>query len=134
MMSYKSIIKRVLLGSGVAFIVSLAVAFLTERDFDLGLRSTTLEAIVLSLGFFSLITSVLSLVLYFRREEIFRSWLKFIKWYLPITAVIIAWSAMSRSGGGWGMPNFFDSEMMSWFTAVLFLVISLILIIKKRTL
>jgi hypothetical protein len=134
-MDNKSTIKKGILLSVLAFL-PVPILVIVARNYDLSAFSqSTLggvaEVFLGALLVFPPMAFILLSILYFLREEIFRSWLKLTKWYLPIATVIITWSAMSGSSGGWGMPNFFDSESMSWFTAGLFLLISLILIIKK---
>ncbi|MEK7520288.1 MAG: hypothetical protein AAB581_03555 [Patescibacteria group bacterium] len=83
------------------------------------------------LFFFSIAIFTISIILYFLREEIFHSWARFTKWYLPLAAILIVFVADSRGGLFIGFGGGFDREGMVWFTAGLFFIISLILIIYK---
>lgn len=87
------------------------------------------EGVGQPLFFFSLSVLPLFAILYFLREEVFRSWSRFAKWYLPLAAIAIFLSFGSH--GGWGVGNIFDTELVTMWSAGLFFVISLILIIYK---
>ena len=84
-----------------------------------------------TLGVFSITIFLLSLILLFLREEVFRAWFKFARIYIPLTLVFIFLSALSPGGGSWGVGNNFDGEAATWFFSGLFLLISLILIVRK---
>lgn len=87
---------------------------------------TTLGTLIFSYSF----STALSLsFLYFLREEIFCSWLRFTKWYLSFAAIAIILSLGSH--GGWGVGNIFDTELVTMFSAGIFFIISLILIVYK---
>lgn len=73
---------------------------------------------------------VFSLITYFLREEVFRSWLHFAYWWLPLSVVLIWWAA-GTSGGGFGMPNILDQETVAFVFSALFALISLLIIIIK---
>lgn len=75
----------------------------------------------------------LSLITYFLQEEVFRAWLHFAYWWIPLSLVMI-YLAAGTSGGGFGMPNVFDQEFVSMIFASLFAIISLILILTKSLL
>lgn len=75
---------------------------------------------------FSISWLILSFILRFTSEQTFKSWLRFTKYYLPITAGIIILSP-TIDGGITG----FDKEFMSWFFSVTFLIVSLIIIFIK---
>jgi cytochrome bd-type quinol oxidase subunit 2 len=79
---------------------------------------------------FSAPVFLLSLILLFLREEIFRSWKHFAYWWLPISAFFIM-LAPSTDRGSFDFGMGFDREAVTWFFAVLFFLISLILIIYK---
>lgn len=72
---------------------------------------------------------IVSLLLYLFRELIFKSWLKFTYWYIPIAAIFIILSPVD--GGGSFLPIGADKELSSWFFSVLFLIISVVIIIVK---
>jgi hypothetical protein len=80
------------------------------------------------LAIFSLVSFILSVIIYFLREEIFLSWWKFVKYYLPIAFFLIL-GFSSGGGGSFSMGN--DMEAMIFFTAGLYFIISLVLIIYK---
>ena len=73
---------------------------------------------------------LLSLITYFLREEIFRAWLHFAYFWIPISLFFV-YLASGSSGGGFGIPNVFDQESVSIIFSGLFAVISLVIIIIK---
>jgi len=81
-------------------------------------------------GMFSFIVFLLSLILLFLHKEIFQSWKIFTYWWLPISFLFIL-GAPSSGGGSIGIGGSIDREIVTWWFAGLFLVISLILIIYK---
>ena len=74
---------------------------------------------------------LLSLILLFRPEQVFRSWKHFTYWWIPISALFIIGAPTSSSSGLDGFSMGIDRESITWFFAVLFLVISLVLIVVK---
>lgn len=82
---------------------------------------------------FSIPLLLFSLITYFLHEEVFRAWLRFAYWWVPLSIVLIFLAAGS-SGGGYGMPNIFDQEFVAITLSGLFALISLILIIVKSLL
>lgn len=86
----------------------------------------------MTLSLFSLAILFLMILLAFMKEEVFQSWWKFAKWYLGIAAALIVITPGTGGGGLFiGMGGGYDREGMIWFTAGLFFIISIILIIKK---
>jgi hypothetical protein len=84
-----------------------------------------------ALSLFSISLLPLLFLLIFTKEAVYLAWRKFALWFLPISALLI-FSAPEYSGGGFiGMSYGFTREIMSMTLAVLFFVISLILIIYK---
>jgi len=77
---------------------------------------------------FSLATFVLSLILIYSKPETFTYWWKFARIFIPISAVLTILSGSGRGGGYIGLTS--DYESTAWFTAGLFLVISIILIFR----
>ena len=73
---------------------------------------------------------LLSLITYFLREEIFRTWIRFTYWWIPIS-IFFVYLASGSSGGGFGIPNVLDQESVSYIFSTLFLIISLIIITFK---
>ncbi len=87
------------------------------------------EGVGQPLFFFSLSVLPLSAILYFLREEVFCSWSRFTKWYLSLAAIAIFLSLGSH--GGWGVGNIFSTELVTMWSAGLFFLISLFLIVIK---
>ena len=78
---------------------------------------------------FSILATLL--ILFFVREEVFKSWLRFAYWAVPI-GVIILWISPTTTPGGFG-PDMFDftKQTASWLVSGAFLIISLIIILRK---
>lgn len=87
------------------------------------------EGIGQPLFFFSLSLLPTLILLYFLREEVFRSWFRFTKWYLSFAAIAIFLSLGSH--GGWGVGNIFSTELVTMWSAGFFFLISLFLIVIK---
>ncbi|MBI5003526.1 hypothetical protein HZC00_00315 [Candidatus Kaiserbacteria bacterium] len=63
------------------------------------------------------------------REEVFRAWLRFAYWWVPLSIVL---TLITPGGsGGFGIPNVIDQETVAFVFASLFSIISLIIIIRK---
>jgi len=73
---------------------------------------------------------VFSIITYFLREEVFRAWLRFAYWWIPVSLVFI-YLAGGWSGGGFGIPAVLDQEFVSLILSGLFVLISLLLIAYK---
>jgi len=127
-MNHKKKVKKIFLISLAILIISLISEYIVDY-YKLYYKFET--DILQALFFFPLFLVILSTVLFFTREQVFRSWLRFAKWYLPIAAILILIS--SDTGGGLfiGFGGGYDREGMIWFTAGLFLIISLLLIATK---
>ena len=69
-----------------------------------------------------------STITYFLREEVFRAWLHFTYWWIPVSFVFI-YLARGWSGGGFGIPNVLDQESVSIIFSGLFTIISLFIIL-----
>lgn len=72
----------------------------------------------------------LSLITYWMKEQIFRAWIRFAYWWIPLT-IIMTYLSSGSSGGGFGIPNVFDAGFVLFVFSFLFFVISLIIIIYK---
>ena len=70
---------------------------------------------------------LLSLITYKMREEVFAAWMKFTQWWIPLTFIAVLLTP--RDSGGFISVAY--KEVLSFFCAVLFLIISLILITYK---
>ncbi|HBW55983.1 hypothetical protein A2Z53_01505 [Candidatus Giovannonibacteria bacterium RIFCSPHIGHO2_02_42_15] len=82
------------------------------------------------IGLYSVALFILSWVFYFSDDQIFNSWFKFAKYYLPIAFLFILSTVISPGSGSWASSGF-DSELATWFTAGLFVVISIFIIVIK---
>lgn len=71
----------------------------------------------------SLIIFVISVILFFVREEVFRSWKSFAYWWIPVSAFLIL-LAPSQSGGLISI----DRELVTWWMSGLFLLLSIAII------
>lgn len=70
-----------------------------------------------------------SLLTYKMREEVFRSWLHFAYWWVPLSIIL---TLITPDGsGGWGIPNVIDRGFVAFIFAALFTIISLIVIAWK---
>ena len=78
---------------------------------------------------FSIILIIVNFPLTFLKKEIFTSWWKFARIYVPISAILTILSGSGRGGGYIGLTS--DYESTAWFTAGLFFILSLIIIIYK---
>ncbi len=73
-----------------------------------------------------------SLVTYKMRDEVFKFWLKFCYFYIPIFVLIIfTFTLPGSNGGGWAIPGGFFTALIFFFLLFLFFLISLILVIVK---
>ena len=80
--------------------------------------------------YFSIPIFILSLITYFLKEQIFRTWLHFAYGWIPLSLLFV-YIASQSSGGGFGIPNVFDTESVSIIFSVLFFIISILLIFIK---
>ena len=82
------------------------------------------------LGLLSLFLTLLFLLPF--SEYAFKSWRKFTYFAIPIS-IILLWLAPTDTGGGFGISFFsYTKESASWLVSGLFLIISLIIIIRKQ--
>lgn len=108
---------------GVLFVVAI-VAFLIDIFlYNLG---SQFDYIGEPLGMFSAVLFLLSIILFFTKETVFRTWWKFAIPYIIFSILLIAISPSSNAGI-YGL----DSELIAWFTSGLFLIISLLIIAIK---
>ena len=83
-----------------------------------------------------LLVCILSLVLVFfslvfTREEVYKSWLRFAYWAIPIS-IIILWLAPTSTPGGIGISFLdFTKQTASWLVSSAFLLISLWIIVSR---
>ena len=96
-------------------------------EYKHGCQNLLIEGIGMPLFLFAVCIVLLSVLLRFLHESVFRSWLRFSACYLPIAALLIILAPVTDHS-----ILAFDKEFMSEFLAGLFLIISLILIIYKQ--
>ena len=127
-MGYKRVLKYLSVLAIIVFLIDLSL--LCQPDAELTCTGRWSESIGYPLGIFSIALFFLSLILRFTREQVFRSWLKFARIFLPIAIALIVLTP-SGSGGfsaGFGGP---DRETVTEELAALFSLISLVLIVYK---
>lgn len=124
-MSYKRKIHLLLFITLAVLVLSLSTCYSRFGDVC-GSSGDINERISISLILFSTSLFLLSIVFLFTREKIFHFWAKFAKYYLSIAAFLIAISP--ETGGGFLS---FDAQDTVQLTAVLFFIISLIIIIYR---
>lgn len=133
-MSYRKKIKIILLVGILSIIVSFIVA-LPEK---VGICDPSDHVCIgIFIDRYNIIASILvalfvpvlliSLILYFLSEQIFTSWFRFAKYYLPIAAILIILSPTVDSS-----ILGFDKEFMTWLFSGIFFLTSLGIIIFKR--
>ena len=81
------------------------------------------------LFFFSGSIFMVSIFLFFTRDEVFSAWLKFAKRWLPLSILLIVISPTDGSSAFF--PALFSKELTSMWMSGIFFIISLIIIIYK---
>lgn len=120
--------KNILVSLATLVAVFLAFFFLCYFN-ESACSQNTHETLALYMLAFSFSASLSLSILYFLREEVFRSWFRLMKWYTPFATISVILS--NGSHGGWGIGNIFAPEFVIMWSAGLFFVISLILIVYK---
>ena len=125
--------KSVLIGSvtGVVFFI-LGMLFLMNDacSVDAWVRCRNVDELVntlLTLLMFAIPIFLFSLLTYFLKEEIFRIWLRFTYWWVPLSFVMVIFSS-DHSGGLLGIS---DQEIFGILTWGLYIIISLIIVVWK---
>ena len=87
------------------------------------------ELLVFSLvPFFPLL--LLSLFTYFMKDEVFRAWWNFARWWVPVIIGVTLFVQNAGGGGGWGMNGgAFDVFFIGIFYFI-FIVVSLVKIVR----
>ena len=70
---------------------------------------------------------ILSFVIYWTREEVYRTWFRFARWWVPVSMVLIF---ITPEYGG-GLFNPIQKGSVAFITSALFVVISLVIIVWK---
>ena len=118
-MHYKDKI-RWLIGAAVfCFALSIGLYYLGPRFDDIGFV----------LEIFSPFSFVFLIILYFLPEQIFITWFKFTRIYIPIALVLAVGGGATSNGSD--LFNT-DAEFFTTFFSVIFVVISIILIIRAH--
>ncbi len=77
---------------------------------------------------------LLSLITYRMRDEVFRAWWNFARWWVPVIILVTYLQSTQSGGGGLGiggaMSSAFDAFILGFFYAVL-VIVSLWRIVRK---
>lgn len=71
-----------------------------------------------------------SIITYFLKDQVFKSWSRFTYWYTPFYVLVILFLS-DRSTGGWINTHMFNSEFFAITLSGIFIIVSLILVIYK---
>ncbi|MBM3261623.1 hypothetical protein FJY93_04385 [Candidatus Kaiserbacteria bacterium] len=77
---------------------------------------------------FAPVMFILSLITYFLREEVFRTWIRFTYWWVPLSFVVVLFAGSRPSANIVGLS---DQEIFGFLTWSLYVLISLVTIIWK---
>jgi hypothetical protein len=131
-MELKRQIKFFLLGSIVLFGVSMVVGNSTAFGLCAVNHGDCIRLLNGDIGqflfFFSLISFIFLILLYFLPPSIFKAWKKFVYWFVPLSVVLIA--LVPSDGSGAFMPGP-DREIAIWLFASLYALIGMLLIAVK---
>ncbi len=73
---------------------------------------------------------ILSLITYRMRDEVFRAWWGFARWWVPVIIAVTLFLQNAGGGGGWGLGSGgFDILILSIFYAI-FVITSLVKIVR----
>ncbi len=134
-MTKKTVFLTGLIGIIVAYVLTNPLKFGFCRDTytfggSVGCLDKLPPMLGLIIGLFAVALFIFSLITYKMRNEVYRAWLRFAYWWIPISLIFI-YLAGGWSGGGFGIPNVLDQESVSIIFSGLFFIISLILIVWK---
>lgn len=121
--------KNVLVISFVGFLLFIVFLFAKELGLCALINSSctnTFDPIAENLSVFIPLLA-LSIITYFMREEVYRTWLRFAQWWIPLSmlAIFIA----PEYATDWMLR--IEKGSVAFFSSVLFIIISLILIAWK---
>jgi len=77
---------------------------------------------------FSIVFFIVSIILFFVKEEVIKSWLSFVKWWLPLSAIIVAFSSAEEN---WMVPYPSIRTMVLFLSLIIFLIASISIVIWK---
>ncbi len=137
-------LKRVVLGGSI---VVLAVVFISENPLTFGFCKNVAmwgngvkycvdnnilpEYIRQIAGFLSFSVILLSLLTYWAKDEVFRAWWNFAKWWVPVIVVVtLFFEYVGSRGGGWGISSGLDEFVILWLLYIIFILTSLIKIVR----
>src|SRR3989344_2590081 len=134
-MTKKTVFLTSLVGTLVAYVLTDPLRFGFCRNiYTFGESVGCLDELVpmfgLVIGLFAVTLLILSAVTYFLKEGVFRAWVRFAYWWIPVSLVFI-YLAGGWSGGGFGIPNVLDQEFVAIILAALFAIVSLLIIAWK---
>ena len=92
-------------------LVGLMLSFALTSLRSLGVSYFFYKIFVEPLFFFSSSIFVVSIFLFFTRDEVFSAWLKFAKWWIPLTVLLIVLSPTDGSSAF--LPPLFSKELTS---------------------
>ena len=71
-----------------------------------------------------------SLVTYWMRDEVYRAWFKFAKWWIPGSMLLILLTPSDTGGGGFGPQLSFGKPDVALLASLLFFIISTVLVTR----
>lgn len=126
--------KQILLFASIVLVLTYFTTFTRDfcyRAYEEGPRVICSGDVAGIFFLFSLLILIFSFLTYKMHEKVFRPWLHFAYWWVPLS-IVLSLLAGGGSGGGFGMPNLLDQESVAFIFAALFSIISLIIIIRKH--
>lgn len=134
---YEKILKIILRFTPLLFVVGFVPIFpesfyLCSMGVNCYEVTHNYENIGAFISFFSAVFFCLSGLLLVRLKSpaVFLSWKKFALLWIPISAIFVL-SASSSGGGSIGIGGSIDREIVTWWFAGLFFIISIIIIIRE---
>ncbi len=133
-MTKKSVFWSSLMMGVLGYVLASPLEFgFCKETYTFGDRIGCLDKVVPMLGeiiiLLTIPTFLLSLITYWMHEKVFRAWLRFAYWWIPLTIVLVLMT--HDSSGGFGISDIVTREAVSMIFSALFLLISLVLIIWK---
>ena len=129
-MSYKIKIRWLIIATVLIFCVS-TILYYTGNKFDNAgnFIGNPFDDLQQFLDFFSVLSFISLIILYFLPEQIFITWFKFARIYIPIALVLAVGGGATSNGSD--LFNT-DAEFFTTFFSVIFVVISIVLIIRAH--
>lgn len=73
---------------------------------------------------------ILSLITYKMKEEVFRTWWNFARWWVPVIIIATLLLENAGGGGGWGISSGIFEFAVLWLLYIIFIVTSLVKIVR----